>query len=177
MEAGETVAVVSHRALLRGPGAKLLAALRAGGYEGLPIVVPAGQASKSLAAGEQLYARLAGFRLDRYSPLIALGGGVIGDLAGFVAATNMRGIQLIHVPTTLLAMVDSSIGGKTGVNHARVKNLVGAFYQPALTVADRRMLDTLPERELRSALTEVIQTAGIGDPALVMFLERHLPGV
>src|SRR2546425_1495910 len=177
IEAGTKVAVVSHHALLRGPGAKLLAALRAGGYEGFPIAVPAGEASKSLTAAAHLYTRLARFRLDRYSPLIALGGGVIGDLAGFVAATYMRGIQLIHVPTTLLAMVDSSIGGKTGVNHARVKNLVGAFYQPALTVADVRMLATLPERELRSGLAEVIKTAVIGDAVLFEFLEQHLPAV
>src|SRR5207245_7020663 len=115
--------------------------------------------------------------LDRYSTLIALGGGVIGDLAGFVAATYMRGIQLVHVPTTLLAMVDSSIGGKTGVNHAGAKNLVGAFYQPALTVADVRTLATLPERELRSGLAEVIKTAVIGDAALFEFLEQHLPAV
>ena len=177
IDAGTKVAVVSHHALLRGPGAKLLAALRAGGYEGFPIAVPAGEASKSLTAAAHLYTRLARFRLDRYSPLIALGGGVIGDLAGFVAATYMRGIQLIHVPTTLLAMVDSSIGGKTGVNHARVKNLVGAFYQPALTVADVRMLATLPERELRSGLAEVIKTAVIGDAVLFEFLEQHLPAV
>src|SRR5438034_1222179 len=152
LNAGTKIAVVSHRALLRSPGAKLLAVLRTGGYEGFPIAVPAGEASKSLAAAAHLYSRLARARLDRYSTLIALGGGVIGDLAGFVAATYMRGIQLVHVPTTLLAMVDSSIGGKTGVNHAGAKNLIGAFYQPALTVADVRTLATLPERELRSGL-------------------------
>ena len=177
LNAGTKIAVVSHRALLRGPGAKLLAVLRTGGYEGFPIAVPAGEASKSLAAAAHLYSRLARARLDRYSTLIALGGGVIGDLAGFVAATYMRGIQLVHVPTTLLAMVDSSIGGKTGVNHAGAKNLVGAFYQPALTVADVRTLATLPERELRSGLAEVIKTAVIGDAALFEFLEQHLPAV
>src|SRR5439155_1338950 len=99
LNAGTKIAVVSHRALLRSPGAKLLAVLRTGGYEGFPIAVPAGEASKSLAAAAHLYSRLARARLDRYSTLIALGGGVIGDLAGFVAATYMRGIQLVHVPT------------------------------------------------------------------------------
>ena len=177
LEAGAQVALVSHRPLLRGPGAKLLSVLRTGGYEGYPIAVPTGERSKNLSAAAMLYSRLARFRLDRYGTLIAMGGGVIGDLAGFVAATYMRGIQLVHVPTTLLAMVDSSIGGKTGVNHARVKNLVGAFYQPALTVADVRMLATLPARELRSGLAEVIKTAVIGDAALFEFLEQHLPAV
>jgi 3-dehydroquinate synthase len=109
--------------------------------------------------------------------VLALGGGVVGDLGGFVAATYMRGIRLIQVPTTLLAMVDSAIGGKTGVNHAGAKNLVGAFYQPALTVADVQWLVTLPERELRSGLAEVIKTAVIGDAGLFDYLEQHLPAV
>ncbi len=174
---GRKVVVLSHRMLARGPGAKLLAVLKAWGYEALPLDVPVGESSKSLAAASRLYTRLARARIDRYGTLIALGGGVVGDLGGFVAATYMRGIRLAQVPTTLLAMVDSSIGGKTGVNHAGAKNLVGAFYQPVVTVADVRMLVTLPERELRSGLAEVIKTAVIGDAVLFDYLEQHLPAV
>ncbi len=175
--AGRKVVVLSHRTLARGPGAKLLGVLKVWGYEALPLDVPVGEPSKSLAAVSRLYTRLARARVDRYATLIALGGGVIGDLGGFVAATYMRGINLAQVPTTLLAMVDSSIGGKTGVNHAGVKNLVGAFYQPVVTVADVRMLATLPDRELRSGLAEVIKTAVIGDAVLFDYLEQHLAAV
>lgn len=174
---GRKVVVLSHRTLARGPGAELLAVLKAWGYEALPLDVPVGESSKSLAVVSRLYTRLARARIDRYGTLIALGGGVVGDLGGFVAATYMRGIRLAQVPTTLLAMVDSSIGGKTGVNHAGVKNLVGAFYQPVVTVADVRMLGTLPERELRSGLAEVIKTAVIGDAVLFDYLEQHLTAV
>ncbi len=181
--AGRGVAVLSHRALLRERssrirgGARLLAALKGDGFDVVPLEVPAGESSKSLPAASRLYTRLARARIDRYGTLIALGGGVIGDLGGFVAATYMRGIRLVQVPTTLLAMVDSSIGGKTAVNHARAKNLIGAFYQPALTVADVRMLTTLPDRELRSGLAEVIKTAVIGDASLFEYLEQQLPAV
>ncbi len=175
--AGSQVVVLSHRLLTRGVGAKLLAVLKAWGYDALALDVPVGEASKSLLAASRVYTRLARARVDRASTLIALGGGVIGDLGGFVAATYMRGIRLVQVPTTLLAMVDSSIGGKTGVNHAGAKNLVGAFYQPALTVADVRLLATLPDRELRSGLAEVIKTAVIGDASLFDHLEQHLPAV
>jgi 3-dehydroquinate synthase len=175
--AGRQVVVLSHRGLARGIGARLLGVLKAWGYDAMALDVPVGEASKSLPAAARVYTRLARARIDRASTLIALGGGVIGDLGGFVAATYMRGIRLVQVPTTLLAMVDSSIGGKTGVNHAGAKNLVGAFYQPALTVADVRVLATLPDRELRSGLAEVIKTAVIGDASLFDHLEQHLPAV
>jgi shikimate kinase/3-dehydroquinate synthase len=177
MDIGTKVVIASHRMLLRGPGAKLAAGLQAWGFEPLSLEVPVGEPSKSLTVASRLYTRLARFRVDRSSTLIAFGGGVVGDLGGFVAATYMRGIRLVQAPTTLLAMVDSSIGGKTGVNLAGVKNLIGAFCQPALTVADVRMLATLPDRELRSGLAEVIKTAVIGDAALFEFLEHHLPAV
>src|SRR3989441_8325841 len=111
--------------------------------------MPVGEATKSLAAAARVYTRLARARIDRASTLIAVGGGVIGDVGGFVAATYMRGIRLVQVPTSLLAMVDSSIGGKTRVNHARTKNLVGPVYPPVLPVADVRALSTLPDREMR----------------------------
>lgn len=177
LEAGAQVAVVSHRPLLRTVGKGLAAALAAWEFDPLTLDVPTGEGAKSLAVVSQLCTKLARARFDRNSTLVALGGGVVGDLGGFVAATYMRGIRLVQVPTTLLAMVDSSIGGKTGVNHAGVKNLVGAFYQPAEVLADVRLLSTLPARELRSGLAEVIKTAVIGDPFLFEFLEREVDAV
>lgn len=177
MRAGRKVAVISHRGILRTAGARLQAILKAWGFDVVRLEVPTGEPSKSLSVASRLHTRLARAAFDRHATVIALGGGVVGDLAGFVAATYMRGIRLVHVPTTLLAMVDSSIGGKTGVNHAGVKNLVGALYQPAAVVADTRMLATLPERELRSGLAEVIKTAVIGDAALFAYLEEHLGAV
>ncbi len=173
--AGRRVVILSHRRVLRAVGEPLLAVLQAADHEVITLEVPAGEQSKSLTAAGRLFTRLARARADRHSTLVALGGGVIGDLGGFVASAYMRGIHLVHVPTTLLAMVDSSIGGKTGVNHAGVKNLVGAFYQPAAVVADIRHLRSLPERELRSGLAEVIKAAVIGDATLFVFLEEHLP--
>ena len=177
LKTGRKVALVSHRAVLRSAASRLGTALRAWGYEVTTVEVPAGEQSKSLTVASSLLTRLARGRLDRSSTIVALGGGVIGDLAGFVAATYMRGIRLIQIPTTLLSMVDSSIGGKTGVNHAGVKNLIGAFYQPGAVVADVRLLATLPDRELRSGLAEVIKTAVIGDAVLFDYLERHLSAI
>lgn len=177
LKAGGKAALVSHRAVLRSAGSRLGTTLRAWGYDATTVEVPAGEESKGLTVVSHLLTRLARERFDRSSTIIALGGGVIGDLAGFVAATYMRGIRLIQIPTTLLAMVDSSIGGKTGVNHAGVKNLIGAFYQPSAVVADVRLLGTLPDRELRSGLAEVIKTAVIGDTVLFEYLERHLSAI
>ena len=175
--AGRRVVVLSHRRVLTAAGDPLLAVLRGAGCEVTVLEVPAGELSKSLPVAGRLFTRLAKARADRHTTLIALGGGVVGDLGGFVASTYMRGLRLVHVPTTLLAMVDSSIGGKTGVNHAGAKNLIGTFYQPASVVADVRHLRSLPERELRSGLAEVIKAAVIGDAALFAFLEEHLPAV
>ena len=175
--AGRRAAVLSHRRVLSAVGDALLAVLRAAGYDVTVLEVPAGEQSKSLAVSGRLFTRLARARADRHTTLITLGGGVVGDLGGFVASAYMRGIRLVHVPTTLLAMVDSSIGGKTGVNHAGAKNLIGAFYQPAAVVADVRHLRSLPERELRSGLAEVIKAAVIGDATLFAYLEEHLTAV
>lgn len=177
MQAGQKMAILSHRGVMRAAGTRLLSVLKVWGYEVLPLEVPAGEQSKSLGVTARLFTRLARARFDRNSTLVTLGGGVVGDLGGFVAASYMRGIRLVHVPTTLLAMVDSSIGGKTGVNHAGVKNLIGAFYQPAFTLVDVRMLTTLPERELRSGLAEVIKTAVIGDPVLFEHLEQNMQAI
>lgn len=177
LRAGRKVAVVSHRSVLRAAGQHLVTALRGWDYDVTTIEVPAGEESKSLSVVARILTRLARDRFDRHSTVLALGGGVVGDLAGFVAATYMRGVRFVQVPTTLLAMVDSSIGGKTGVNHAGVKNLVGAFHQPGTVVADVRLLSTLPDRELRSGLAEIIKTAVIGDAVLFEYLEQHLSAI
>ncbi len=177
LEAGTHTAILSHRPLLRVTGRKLAKTLAAWGFDPLVLEVPAGERAKSLAVAAQLFARLARARFDRNCTVVALGGGVVGDVGGFVAASYMRGVRLVQIPTTLLAMVDSSIGGKTGVNHAGVKNLVGAFHQPAEVLADVRLLSTLPARELRSGMAEVIKTAVIGDPSLFEYLERELESV
>ncbi len=141
--------------------------------DGIPrIVVPAGEAQKTPASSASLCERLAGLGLDRTGTVIALGGGVIGDLAGFTAATFMRGVRWVNVPTTLLAMVDASVGGKTGVNLPAGKNLVGAFHAPALVVADPLALATLPAVERVSGMAEVVKHAVIGSPSLFDTLER-----
>jgi 3-dehydroquinate synthase len=145
------------------------------GFEPSLITVPAGETAKSLKSVQACYDQLADQRLERNSFIVALGGGVVGDLAGFVAATYLRGIAFIQVPTTLLAQVDSSVGGKTGVNLKAGKNLVGAFYQPRLVLCDFSTFKTLPEREFRAGLAEVIKYGIIYDAKLFTRLERDLP--
>src|SRR4051794_27495296 len=144
------------------------------GFESFLITFPAGETAKSLKSVQACYDQLAGNRLERKSFIVALGGGVVGDLAGFVAATYLRGIPFVQVPTTLLAQVDSSVGGKVGVNLKAGKNLVGAFYQPRLVLCDLSTLDTLPMREFRSGLAEIIKYGIIYDAALFRRLEREL---
>src|SRR6266542_4162784 len=145
------------------------------GFEIVTITVPAGEPAKTLETAQRCYDRLAAQRLERKSFIVALGGGVVGDLAGFVAATYLRGIPFVQVPTTLLAQVDSSVGGKVGVNLKAGKNLVGAFHQPRLVLCDLDTLKTLPLREFRAGLAEVIKYGIIQDPALFRRLERRLP--
>ena len=145
------------------------------GFEPTLVIVPAGETAKSLRTVQSCYDQLAAQRLERKSFIVALGGGVVGDLAGFVAATYLRGIGFVQVPTTLLAQVDSSVGGKVGVNLKSGKNLVGAFYQPRLVLCDLDTLKTLPERELRAGLAEVIKYGIIYDSQLFARLERDLP--
>ena len=145
------------------------------GFSPSLIVVPAGETSKSLRTVQTCYDQLAVHRLERKSFIITLGGGVVGDLAGFVAATYLRGIAFVQVPTTLLAQVDSSVGGKVGVNLKAGKNLVGAFYQPRSVLCDLDTLKTLPDREFRTGLAEVIKYGIIYDAKLFAQLERDLP--
>jgi 3-dehydroquinate synthase len=141
------------------------------------IVVPAGETAKSLRTVQSCYDQLAAQRLERKSFIVAVGGGVVGDLAGFIAATYLRGVGFVQVPTTLLAQVDSSVGGKTGVNLKAGKNLVGAFYQPRLVLCDTDTLRTLPEREFRAGLAEIIKYGIIWDAKLFAQLERDLPKI
>ena len=140
-------------------------------------VVPAGEASKDLAVVRELYDRCFAAGLDRRSVIVALGGGVVGDLGGFVAATFLRGVPYLQVPTSLLAMVDSSVGGKTGVNVPQGKNLVGAFYQPIEVVAGLSSLATLPDREYRSGLGEVVKYGVIWDAGFFAALEDNVSGL
>jgi 3-dehydroquinate synthase len=140
--------------------------LKVAGVESFLFTVPAGESTKSMASVSDLLSKLAKNRLSRSSTVLGLGGGVIGDLAGFVAATYLRGINFVQVPTTLLAMVDSSVGGKTGVNLPEGKNLVGAFHQPKLVVADLDTLATLPAREFAAGMAEVIKYGAIRDKIL-----------
>jgi 3-dehydroquinate synthase len=148
--------------------------LKAAGFEAVTIKIPAGEKAKDLKYVQHCYDELATHRLERKSFIVALGGGVVGDLAGFVAATYLRGVAFVQVPTTLLAQVDSSVGGKVGVNLKAGKNLVGAFYQPRLVVCDLATLDSLPEREFKAGLAEVIKYGIIYDPMLFARIERDL---
>ena len=140
-------------------------------------LVPAGESSKSLAEAERVYTKAIEQRLDRKSAIVALGGGVVGDLAGFIAATYMRGVPFVQIPTSLLAQVDSSVGGKVAVNHRLGKNLIGAFYQPKRVFIDLYRLPTLPRRELSTGLGEIVKYGVIYDEALFSYLEDHAEAV
>ncbi|MCE4556180.1 3-dehydroquinate synthase [Roseateles cellulosilyticus] len=138
------------------------------------VVLPDGEQHKDWNSLNQVFDHLLGQALDRKTVLFALGGGVIGDMTGFAAAIYMRGVPFVQVPTTLLAQVDSSVGGKTAINHPLGKNMVGAFYQPERVIADLDTLDTLPERELRAGLAEIIKYGPIADAAFLDWIEVHL---
>jgi len=153
--------------------AGLQRSLDAAGIAHEAFVLPPGEGTKDFAHLERLVDHLLARRVERRDALVALGGGVIGDLAGFAAAVTLRGIDFIQIPTTLLAQVDSSVGGKTGINSAHGKNLVGAFHQPRLVLADTEVLDTLPRRELLAGYAEVVKYGCINDPAFFAWLETH----
>ncbi|HEY7330626.1 MAG TPA: 3-dehydroquinate synthase [Gemmataceae bacterium] len=156
---------------------KVAASLGDAGFQSQLVSLPAGESQKSLAVASYLYDQLAESGADRKTLVVAVGGGVIGDLAGFVAATWNRGLPLLMVPTTLLAMVDSSVGGKVGINHPLGKNLIGAFHQPVGVWIDTAFLSTLPDREYRSGLAEVVKYGVILDAELFSYLEQHTEAI
>ena len=149
------------------------AALARAGVAASRAIVPAGEASKSYRVLEQVCEAIIASRIERGDVVVALGGGVIGDLAGFAAAVVRRGLDYVQVPTTLLAQVDSSVGGKTAINSARGKNLIGAFHQPILVLADTALLDTLPQREFRAGYAEIAKYGLLGDAAFFSWLEEN----
>jgi 3-dehydroquinate synthase len=153
---------------------KVAAPLRAGGREVVSIVLPDGEEYKNWESLNQVFDALLANKCDRKTTLVALGGGVIGDLTGYAAASYMRGVPFVQIPTTLLAQVDSSVGGKTGINHPLGKNMIGAFYQPRAVIADTATLDTLPARELSAGLAEVIKHGAILDPGFFDWIESNI---
>ena len=170
---GARVALVTDETVARHHLAACEAALKSAGLEAARIVVPEGEGSKSYATFETVCEAVIAARIERGDLVIAFGGGVIGDLAGFAAACVRRGLDFVQVPTTLLAQVDSSVGGKTGINSRHGKNLVGAFHQPAMVIADTALLDTLPRRQFRAGYAEVAKYGLIGDAAFFSWLEDN----
>ncbi|MBW4623795.1 MAG: 3-dehydroquinate synthase [Cyanosarcina radialis HA8281-LM2] len=168
---GKKVLLVSNPAIFKHYGQRAISALTTAGFAVITCILPAGERYKTLNSIQKIYNIALENRLERSSTLIALGGGVIGDMTGFAAATWLRGINFVQVPTTLLAMVDASIGGKTGVNHPQGKNLIGAFYQPRLVLIDPEIIKTLPVREFRAGMAEVIKYGIIWDAELFDRLE------
>ena len=171
---GRRVAVVTNAVVQAHYLGRVEAALRQAGADPLSVVVQDGEQAKSWAELDRVFDALLAARVGRDALLVALGGGVVGDLAGFAASVYQRGIPFLQLPTTLLAQVDSSVGGKTAINHARGKNMVGAFHQPLAVIADVASLDTLPERELRAGIAEVIKHAFILDLPFIDWLEQNL---
>ena len=163
---GKKIMVVSNRKVFDLYGERAIRSLKAADFEVSYCILKDGEKFKTLKSLQQIYDFALEHGLERSSTLVALGGGVIGDLTGFAAATWLRGINVVQVPTTLLAMVDSAIGGKTGVNHPKGKNLIGAFHQPRLVLTDPQVLNTLPEREFRAGMAETIKYGVIGDREL-----------
>lgn len=168
---GTKVLLVSNPTIFKHYGQRAVDSLTSAGFEVASLTLPAGEQYKTLTSIQKIYNVALENRLERSSTLVALGGGVIGDMVGFAAATWLRGINFVQVPTTLLAMVDAAIGGKTGVNHPKGKNLIGAFHQPRLVLIDAQVLKTLPAREFRAGMAEVIKYGVIWDADLFIKLE------
>ncbi len=174
---GQRIFVITNPVVFELYGEAVVSALSQSGFSVVHLMIPDGEPTKSLHTVENIYTYLIAQKADRRSTLVALGGGVTGDVVGFVAATFLRGIPYVQLPTTLLAQVDSSVGGKTGVNHRLGKNMIGAFYQPNLVCVDTKTLGSLPMREFRSGLYEVIKYGLIYDRPLFDFLVDNLPAI
>ena len=172
LKLGKKVLLVSSAEIFTHYGEIAVQSLQSANFEVITHLIPAGESYKTLDSITSLYDTALNNYLERSSTLVALGGGVIGDMTGFAAATWLRGVNFVQVPTTLLAMVDASIGGKTGVNHPKGKNLIGAFYQPRLVLIDPLVLKTLPVREFRAGMAEVIKYGIIWDSQLFDVLEK-----
>ena len=170
---GKDALIISHPSIERLYGVKLSLALKKSGYTVKVFNVPEGEKSKSAACALRLLDQISAYDVNRKVFIIALGGGVVGDLAGFVAAIYKRGVPYVQVPTTLLAQIDSSIGGKTAIDLKTGKNLVGAYHQPSMVVADTQVLTTLSHRQIRNGLAEAIKYGIIGDPKLFAYIEAH----
>ena len=172
--AGRRVAVVTNTVVAPLYLERLTSALQAAGKQVTPIILPDGEEEKTWENLMRIFDVLLAEKCDRKTTLVALGGGVIGDMTGFAAATYMRGVPFVQVPTTLLAQVDSSVGGKTGINHPLGKNMIGAFYQPQAVIADTLTLDTLPPRELSAGLAEVIKHGAMIDAEFFDWIEANI---
>lgn len=170
---GSKILLVTNPTVNKLYGQEVIHSLREAGFDVCPVEISDGEGFKSLESARLLYDAAFEHELDRKCPVLALGGGVTGDLAGFVAATYMRGVPFIQVPTTLLAQVDSSVGGKVAVNHPKGKNIIGAFYQPRLVLADIGTLRSLPAREFNAGMAEVIKYGVIWDKEFFEFLEQE----
>ena len=170
---GRKMALVTNPTIKKLHGQRIVDSLKAAGFLVMSVEVPDGEQYKNLDWANAIYTALLTNGFDRKSALVAFGGGVIGDLTGFAAATFMRGVPFVQVPTTLLAMVDSSVGGKTGVNHPMGKNMIGAFYQPKKVLMDLDVLKTLPREEFLSGIAEVIKYGVIRDAALFDYLDKN----
>ncbi len=174
LASGRNAALVTSAAIGRRYAARVEHSLQSVGFRVYRIVISDGERAKTPAHVARLHNRFAGHRLERNDPIVVLGGGTLGDAAGFAAATYLRGVPLVHVPTTLMAQVDSAVGGKTGVNLAAGKNLVGAIWQPVTVICDTETLASLPRREVASGLAEVVKYGLIARPAILTRLERSL---
>ena len=172
--AGQRVAIVTNTTVAPLYLDRVVSALERAGKQVVTIVLPDGEEEKNWSSLMRVFDVLLAEKCDRKTSMVALGGGVIGDLTGFAAATYMRGVPFIQVPTTLLAQVDSSVGGKTGINHPLGKNMIGAFYQPQAVIADTSTLDTLPSRELSAGLAEVIKHGAIIDEPFFDWIESNI---
>ncbi|MBD2130923.1 3-dehydroquinate synthase [Sphaerospermopsis sp. FACHB-1094] len=176
LKLGKKVLLVSNPMIFKHYGERAIASLKNAGFDVVHYNLPPGERYKTLNSIQKIYDVALEHRLERSSTMVALGGGVVGDMTGFAAATWLRGINVVQVPTSLLAMVDSSVGGKTGVNHPQGKNLIGAFHQPSLVLIDPEVLKTLPAAEFRAGMAEVIKYGVIWDAELFTQLEasKHL---